>query len=101
MNSNRRQYLRGTLAAGLYFSTSGLLSGCGEATARCADPENLSAGERQMRKTLVYVETSAIADRNCGNCRFFHAGDTPSGCGQCELLDGAVNRAGHCSSWAS
>ncbi len=101
MNTDRRKYLRGTLMAGLYCSTPVLLSACGKSAARCADPENLSAGERQMRKTLLYVETSSVEDRNCGNCRFFKAGDTSTDCGQCELLDGAVNLAGHCSSWAS
>jgi hypothetical protein len=52
-----------------------------------------------MRKTREYVDLSEIADQNCANCRFFSA-DANTACGHCEILDGPVSGAGHCSSWA-
>ena len=77
-----------------------VLHGCtGGSSVQCADPELISAGEAQMRKTRQYIEISDVTEKHCSNCQFF---DTPDaeGCGFCEILDGPVNNAGYCNSWA-
>jgi High potential iron-sulfur protein len=77
-----------------------VLQGCTrDSGAQCADPDLLSAGEAQMRKTRQYIEISDVTEKHCSSCRFF---DTPDaeGCGFCEILGGSVNNTGYCNSWA-
>jgi hypothetical protein len=76
-----------------------LLQGCNKTGSWCADPGLLSRGEEQMRKTRGYVEASSLENQQCANCQFFSAADA-QGCGHCEILDGAVNEQGYCTSWA-
>jgi len=76
-----------------------VLPACDRAASTCVDPALLSRGEEQMRKTREYVDVSDVVGQNCANCRFFSA-DADSACGHCEILDGPVSGAGHCSSWA-
>ncbi|NND68814.1 MAG: hypothetical protein HKN19_14590 [Halioglobus sp.] len=87
----RRKLLCGTAALGL-------LQGCGGKHIACYDPEMLGAGERQMRKTLQYVNVSTNEAQTCAGCQFYQPGD--ENCGECELLDGPVASAGYCTSWA-
>ena len=75
------------------------LPGCNRAAPSCVDPELLSRGEAQMRKTRGYVEQSTVAGEDCANCRFFSA-DAGGQCGHCEILNGPVSRGGYCNSWA-
>jgi hypothetical protein len=75
-----------------------LIVGCEGAANVCIDRDLLGAGERQMRATLAYVDVSENVTQQCGNCQFFH--HDAGKCGECEILDGPVNRAGYCSSWA-
>ena len=94
----RRQLLqRGGLIA-----AAPLLHACDTAvTALCADPEFLSRGEEQMRKTHQYSERSTTAAQACSSCQFFSS-DVGEGqeCGHCDILDGGVNQQAHCTAWA-
>ena len=76
-----------------------VLQGCGEASGLCADPDMLSRGEAQMRKTRDYAEISPFEQQNCASCQFFRSYEDGA-CGHCEILDGPVSEGGHCSSWA-
>jgi hypothetical protein len=76
-----------------------LLNGCTEKSSVCVDTELLGVGEKQMRRTLEYVESTADATQQCDNCQFFRASGAGN-CGECEILGGAVSRQGYCSSWA-
>jgi hypothetical protein len=77
-----------------------LLQACDTAgTSLCIDPELLSRGEEQMRKTLQYVDASSVAEQQCNNCQFFSAPNA-QGCGHCEILDGPAHKQGYCTSWA-
>jgi hypothetical protein len=97
----RRQLLGRTAWLPLAVPTLPLLVSCTESTQVCADPETLGAGELQMRKTLEYVDLTPHAAQRCDNCEFFRAGSgTDAACGGCEILAGAVNRQGYCTSWA-
>jgi hypothetical protein len=92
----RRQLLQG--ATLLPLTWVALVSGCADnGTSYCADPELLGPGEAQMRKTLKYLEISTDDKQQCTGCQFFSA--PSNNCGHCELLDGAVNTAGFCTSW--
>lgn len=94
----RRQLLRcGSL---LPVAALPLLQGCGGGAGRCVDPDMLSRGEQQMRKTREYTANSASAQENCASCQFFRR-DKAGECGDCEILDGPVNARGYCNSWAA
>lgn len=94
----RRRLLRHCALAPL--AALPVLHGCTETSAvQCADPEQLSPGEAQMRKSRQYVEVTRVAQQRCDSCQFFSAPDK-KGCGHCEILDGPVNSAGYCNSWA-
>ena len=100
-----RQFSRRTLlrrSALLPALSLGLLSACSTDTKKgtCYDPQYLSAGEAQMRKTLEYVDLSANASTQCSNCEFYRTAET-AGCGECEIVDGSVSAAGFCTSWAA
>lgn len=93
----RRQLLRGS--ALLPVVTLPLLPGCGGGAGDCADPDTLSRGEAQMRKTREYAEISPLPHENCASCQFFRSYEEGA-CGHCEILGGPVNEGGHCTSWA-
>lgn len=78
-----------------------LLEACNNApNEACVDPQWLSRGEEQMRKTKKYTDVATTETEQCAGCEFFSAPDA-SGCGHCEILDGPVSKQGHCTAWAS
>jgi len=94
---------RELLQRGGLIAAAPLLHACDTAvTALCADPDFLSRGEEQMRKTLQYSERSTTAAQVCSSCQFFSvAVGEGQECGHCNILDGRVNQLAHCTSWAS
>ncbi|WP_425409843.1 high-potential iron-sulfur protein [Hyphococcus sp.] len=66
----------------------------------CADPEQLSSGERSLRDSAQYVETSPNPETTCNSCAFFSA-ENAAQCGDCQIFNGPVNRNGHCTSWSA
>ena len=78
------------------------LSACGAAKDQqfaCVDPDEMSEGEKSMRVSLSYMDTSPVVGESCQGCAFFEAGD--AGCGACELLGGQVSSGGRCNSWSA
>jgi hypothetical protein len=66
----------------------------------CANPDQLTEGELQLRASLAYVETSRDAAQVCQKCAFFEAqGD--AACGNCKILKGPVNKGGRCNSFSA
>jgi High potential iron-sulfur protein len=55
-----------------------------------------------MRETLEYIAVSTDASQTCVNCQFYrgHKHQENTACGECELLSGAVESGGYCTSWA-
>lgn len=73
--------------------------GNGGATA-CADPAEMSEGERSIRASLTYTDASTVPDQQCKGCAFFHAAEDGS-CGKCDMFNGGlVNASGRCISWS-
>ncbi len=70
-------------------------------TAACYDSASLPLSQRNRRRSLAYVETSAVAGKNCAACAFFTSG-SQAGCGTCQLLSaGPVNASGLCNSFGA
>ena len=95
MAITRRKLLRNATAVGV--APLALLQGCDLAYIPCYDPEMLGVGEQEMRKTLAYVSVSENDETRCDTCQFYRLGDEH--CGECELLDGPVEKSGYCTSW--
>lgn len=65
----------------------------------CADLDAMSDGERGIRRSLNYVETSSNPEQACADCAFFHAGQA---CGTCDMFNGGpANPKGRCDSWSA
>lgn len=68
--------------------------------AACYDPASLPAAQRNMRRSLGFVDTAPDARKRCGLCAFFTSAS--GDCGKCQLLSGGpVPATGHCDSWAA
>jgi len=99
---SRRRLLQLALRLPLFAAAAPLITACSRSGTNCADPDLLTTSEIQLRKTLEYVELAPDRPENCVNCEFFTSEtDTASGCGHCELFNGAVSAGGYCTSWAN
>ena len=68
--------------------------------AACVDPEQLSAGEISLRESVKYTDSSSASEKSCVKCAFFQASTDAPKCGRCQILNGSVSAAGHCTSWS-
>lgn len=74
-------------------------AGCTNTTSSaCSDPDSLTDEEIALRTSVGYRDRSTDKNQICGGCAFFKPSD--SSCGSCSILNGLVNRSGHCASWA-
>jgi hypothetical protein len=97
---SRRQWLNTSLRLGCAVALPGVLAACGgKSAALCSDPAQLSDAENSLRASLHYVE-HAQRESSCAQCGFFEAPPNAP-CGNCTLLKGPVNPAGHCDSWSA
>lgn len=108
MKSIKKITRRSVLVRGVQFPAAGFvaltLGACDvdpfdEASWVCADPDMLSQSELSLRRSVQYVEVYEDANQICDKCVFFTATGT-SGCGDCQIVGGPVNRNGHCISWS-
>jgi hypothetical protein len=97
---------RAVIRRGIQISVGGAsllaLNACGSSKDEqfaCVDPDDLSEGEKSMRVSMIYMDTSPVAGESCEGCAFFEAGDAD--CGACELLGGEVSSGGRCDSWSA
>ncbi len=65
----------------------------------CVDMEHLDSGQKSIRESLNYTNTSPDAAKQCGKCGFFEA--TAGGCGNCMIFSGPAAATGHCDSWSA
>lgn len=65
----------------------------------CYDPASLSLAQKNLRRSVAFVETSTDPKRHCGLCAFFTA--SKGICGTCQIMSGnPVTVAGVCTSFA-
>jgi|ERR1700733_3908866 hypothetical protein len=94
---------RNLLQRGLQASVGSLLALVARSTAAagnvCADVQTMDSGQKSMRTSLNYTETSPDQTKTCSMCSFFQA--TNEACGTCMIFSGApANAKGHCDSWS-
>jgi High potential iron-sulfur protein len=53
-----------------------------------------------LRTSLHYANASPKKDELCKACSFFAADPAKTACGNCQIMSGPVDAAGHCDSWA-
>ena len=95
MPTSRRSFLA---VAALTPFALGAAGRAGAAEA-CYDPAALSLSQKNLRRSLSYVEASADPKRHCGLCEFYTA--RSAGCGSCKMMsDNPVNSGGLCDSFA-
>jgi hypothetical protein len=69
------------------------------AAAACYDPASIPLAQKNLKRSLGFVEASTDPKQKCGLCAFFTP--TKGICGTCQMLSGApVTTQGVCSSFA-
>lgn len=79
------------------------LAACGGEEAgglTCADTTGLTPAEITTRQSQQYTDDSPHADKQCGNCNFFTAGQANQ-CGSCTVIKGQIHPEGYCNLWAA
>lgn len=97
MDKTRRNFLgaAGLAALGLFAGTARTQT----PAASCYDPSALSLSQKNQRRSLSYASPSPHADKRCGLCAFFTAGEGQ--CGTCQMLSGGpVETGAVCTSFA-
>lgn len=70
-----------------------------QGNAACYDPNKLSLAQKNMRRTLGFVDPAPTPAKRCGTCAFFTP--TQNGCGGCQMLSGGpVPQTAYCTSYA-
>lgn len=69
------------------------------AAGACYDLETLPLSQRSLRKSMNFADPSPFANKRCGSCAFFDAGQ--NGCGSCQILSGGPTaQTAYCTSFA-
>ena len=81
------------------------LVGCGEEGGggeglTCTDTSGLEPAQLTTRESQAYTDSSANAEQNCANCRFYTAGQADQ-CGSCQVIQGPIHPDGYCNLWAA
>ncbi|MFT5356835.1 MAG: hypothetical protein ACI9KE_004061 [Polyangiales bacterium] len=98
---SRRAFIRqGTTVALAVFGATAI--GCGgEAELVCDDVTGLTPAETAARSSNGYVANSPHgATKQCINCNFAQ-NMTPSTCGACTVIKGAIHPLGYCNLWVA
>jgi hypothetical protein len=65
----------------------------------CVDMDRLEGGQKSIRESLNYTNTSPDSTKTCAKCGFFEA--KGNGCGDCMIFSGPAAATGHCDSWSA
>jgi len=77
-----------------------LLSSCSKEDLDCKDTSGLNTAAQQLRIALEYQDNSPHGEaKNCVSCQFYRTAPKNE-CGACTLVQGPINPAGYCNSWA-
>lgn len=70
-----------------------------QAKSACYDMSTMSLAQKNMRRSVGFVDPAPDAAKRCGTCAFFVA--KPDGCGTCQILSGGpVAPTAVCTSFA-
>jgi hypothetical protein len=70
-----------------------------QAKPACYDMATMPLAQRNMRRSVGFVDPAPEAAKRCGTCAFFVA--KPDGCGSCQILSGGpVSPTAFCTSYA-
>jgi len=97
MNENRRRFI--ALAGLAPVAILGARHAFAQTTPGCFDPNKLSLAQKNMRRSVSYVDPAPDPAKRCGTCAFFMA--KQGGCGSCQILSGGpVAQSAYCTSYA-
>ncbi len=97
MTETRRRFL--ALAGLAPVALIGARDSFAQAKSACYDLNSMSLAQKNMRRSVSFVDPSPEADKRCGVCAFF----VPSkdSCGTCQILSGGpVAATAFCTSFA-
>jgi len=66
----------------------------------CNEETGLTAAEREVRRSLAYVDRAPEPSRACLGCSQYVVPKDSDGCGGCRLMKGGVSPAGTCKVFA-
>ena len=97
MNENRRRFI--ALAGLAPVALLGARQSFAQAKAACYDPNALPLAQKNMRRSLGFVDPAPDPAKRCGGCAFFVA--SQNGCGTCQILSGGPTaQTAYCNSFA-
>jgi hypothetical protein len=65
----------------------------------CSDYSDISKDDIRKRESLGYVQKSASANKQCGNCNLWMPPIDGAACGKCQLFKGPVPAVAGCTYW--
>ena len=97
MNQTRRRFI--AIAGLAPVALVGAREVFAQAKPACFDPGSLPLAQKNMRRSVGYVDPAPEATKRCGVCAFFVA--KQNGCGTCQILSGGpVAQSAYCLSFA-
>jgi len=98
---SRRELLQHGACLAAAVSAPAAIGSCKKDRLDCTDTSGLNRAAKQLRDQLEYVDVSPHGEeKNCVNCQFYRQPPKEGQCGACTLIQGPINPAGYCNSWA-
>lgn len=70
-----------------------------QAQSACYNMSTMSLAQKNMRRSVGFVDPAPDASKKCGTCAFFVAAQ--NGCGSCQILSGGpTSQSAFCTSFA-
>lgn len=97
MNETRRRFI--ALAGLAPLAALGARQAFAQTGPACYDPNAMSLSQKNMRRSVGFVDPAPDPAKRCGVCAFFVA--KQGGCGTCQILSGGpVAQSAYCTSFA-
>lgn len=97
MGNSRRNFL--AIASLAPVALLGARQGFAQAKSACYDLGTMSLAQKNMRRSVGFVDPAPDAKQHCGTCAFFVAAQ--NGCGTCQILSGGPTaQSAYCTSFA-
>jgi hypothetical protein len=97
MNETRRRFI--ALAGLAPIAALGARQAFAQTKPACYDTATLPLSQKNMRRSVGFVDPAPAPAKRCGVCAFFVA--TQGGCGTCQILSGGPTaQSAYCTSFA-